>query len=80
MLQFSDVAVKLQRKHHLSQATSTTGCAAVWKQHSCLQEELNIPDVLHASIIFLVGKQHESFWGNCSLSSNPCRGINRRLM
>lgn len=26
------------------------------------------------------GKQHQSFWENRSLSSNPCGGINRRLM
>lgn len=78
---FSDVAVKRQKTHHLSQATSNlTGCLAVWNQHSCLQEEWRIPNVLPASIIFLVGKQHGSFRGNCSLSSNPCGGINRRLM
>lgn len=41
----------------------------------------NIPDVLHASIIFLVGKQWRVLsGGNCSLSSNPRGGFSRRLM
>lgn len=57
------------------------GCLAVWKQFSCLREEEEIfLTFLHASIIFLVGKQHESFRGNCSLSSNPRGGISSRLM
>lgn len=57
------------------------GCLAVWKRFSCLREEEEIfLTFLHASIIFLVGKQHESFRGNCSLSSNPRGGISSRLM
>lgn len=77
MLHFSDVAVKLQRIQHLSQATSTlSGCLVVsrwfsWKDYSW-----------HSACIHYLpcGKLHRSFWENRSLSSNPCRGINRRLM